>query len=90
MIGTELLRAEKRLMVGDDDEARRCYERALELIWLTAMTVDRFHRRRELLRFKEVLLQVYTEGITEAENRQLFHTLILMSGEAWRSLNPIS
>ena len=87
MIGSELLRAEKMILKNDYDEVRRCYERALELIYLTIVVARRFHRLRELLRFKEALLEVCTKKPTLRINRILFRTLILMDGEAWNSVS---
>ncbi len=87
MIGSELLRAEKMILKNDYDEVKRCYERALELIYLTVVTTHRFHRLRELLRFKEALLDAYSMKPTLRVNRILFQTLMLMDGEAWNSVS---
>lgn len=80
MIGTEILRAGKWMEKCDDEEVKNCYERAIELVFLTIEVLKEKNKLREILRFKEALLSLYLKNNIE-ENKNLFKVLMLMSKE---------
>ena len=92
MIASELQRANSWIKRGDFNEVRLCYERALELIFLTIEVLPRNpedNRLRELLRFRELLQQEYIkQGLSIESNQKLFSTLISLSSESYNLLNP--
>jgi len=59
MIGTELMRGQRWQELGDDEEARRSSERALELIDLTVADNRWRGKRVSLLRLRESLAEAY-------------------------------
>ncbi len=87
MIGTELKRADSAYKINNIEEVRECYERALELIFLTIEVLEDKRKLKELLRFKECLQKLYLNP-DEKENEKLFEILILMDKEAFNLLNP--
>ncbi len=55
MIGNEMNRAAKFLAPSDGERLRACYERILTLVDLTVQVQDRPSRRRELLRWRDLV-----------------------------------
>ncbi len=55
MIGNEMNRAAKLMSPSDDRSLRACYERVLALVDLTVQVQDRPSRRRELLRWRDLI-----------------------------------
>lgn len=82
MIGTEIARAGKWIEKEDFEEAKYCYERAIELIYLTVQTIEEKRRLREILRLKEAILSFYIKNPTLKENDNLLKTLLLMTKES--------
>jgi hypothetical protein len=61
MIGSEFARAKNLLRDAWDEEVRQCYERAFELLDLCAMDPKWRPRLKELLRFREMLGELYLD-----------------------------
>ncbi|HQO38820.1 MAG TPA: hypothetical protein PK107_08415 [Candidatus Omnitrophota bacterium] len=88
MIANELNRAGAWLEKSDVDEAKRCYERALELTWLTIGLQTEPGRIRELARFNEVLAGLYAEASPRFEdNALLLNALIMLDRGSYAALN---
>lgn len=86
MIANELNRAQNSLEKGDPENAVHAWERAFELIDLT--TEDRKNQRflKELLRFREMLGEVFVL-LDAAMNRALMIELIRLDPAAYRAMN---
>lgn len=67
MIGNEMNRGRK--LMGDQDSSRlkNCYERVLRLVDLTVQTNDGYGLRREMLRWRDVVAELY---ISERPDQQ--------------------
>ncbi len=61
MIANEMSRASKSLELGEIESLRASYERALRLVELTASGAMRITFRRELLRWRGLLAELYLE-----------------------------
>ena len=84
MIGSELNRANNWIIKKDFQEVKLCYERALELLYLTIACAKRVTQVHELCRFKEMLAGLYAEKSPSIEkNRQLYSVLITLSQESY-------
>lgn len=82
MIGNEMNRGRR---LKEPEALRRCYERILRLTDLTAQAAERLTFRRELLRWRDGVAELYLEARPDPErHRRLLHTLLLMSPEAAR------
>ncbi len=82
MIGNEMHRGSR---LREPEALRRCYERVLRLADLTAEAADRPTFRRELLRWRDGVAELYLAARPDSErHRQLLHCLLLMSKEAAR------
>jgi methylphosphotriester-DNA--protein-cysteine methyltransferase len=82
MIGNEMNRG-KRLT--DPERLRRCYGRVLRLTDLTAQAADRHAFRREILRWRDGIAELYLAGEPDSERHmQLFEHLLLMTPESAR------
>jgi hypothetical protein len=78
MIANELNRANYWIKNNDVSEVKLCYERALELVYLTITTLNERRRLKELLRFKEILASFYIKPkISYKENNDLLKLLLL-------------
>lgn len=83
-IAAETNRAAHWIRRKDIPESKRCLERAVELIQVTLMTQLTKSRRRELARFKEVLLSYWLHpDISEEEIKKAQRVLISLSPESW-------
>lgn len=82
MIGNEMHRGRR---LQEPEALRRCYERVLRLTDLTSQAADRLTFRRELLRWRDGVAELYLAGRPDPErHRRLLHSLLLMSKEAAR------
>jgi len=63
MIANEMNRAKNWIKKKDFDKVRSCYERALELIDLTAEVSDNLNFIKEILRFREQLAVAYIKNV---------------------------
>ena len=59
MIGNEMNRARKQLGAEDPSRLKNCYERVLRLVDLTIQVQDRYALRRELLRWRDIVAELY-------------------------------
>lgn len=59
MIANEMHRAAKRMSPGDAESRRLAYERVLRLVDLTVEVHTRPNLRRELLRWRELVAELY-------------------------------
>ncbi len=83
MIANELERASGWLGKGDFAETRLCYERAMELVYLTIAVHPAKSRLRELLRFKEMLAVCYSDETAAREhNHSLLKALLFLDSAA--------
>ncbi len=88
MIATEMNRAGKWVKAEDFSEVKRCYERALELLFLTVEALEGARRLGELMRFKEMLCMLYVKDRPGyLENEKLMKALILMDRDSFLALN---
>jgi hypothetical protein len=85
MIGSEFARAKNLLRDGVYDEVVQCYERAFELLDLCAMDPKWRARLREVLRFREMLGELYLEPSNDDPRFFLmYRTLMNWSGSTSR------
>lgn len=66
-IGAEMQRGRKYLRAERAAELRACYERAMALVDLTVEVQRKPHLRRELLRWREVVAELYLGSEPDAE-----------------------
>lgn len=87
MIGNEMNRA-KRLMGPDDGPSRRrAYERVLRLVDLTVEVQARRGLRRELLRWRDLVAELYLAPEARATaHATAFRHLLLMTPAAARQI----
>jgi len=89
MIANELNRAGSWLEKNDIAEAKRNYERAFELIYLTILFQKSSSRLKELLRFKELLAELYVDDAPAFEqNAALLNVLIMFDKDSYAALSP--
>jgi len=89
MIANELNRAGTWLGKKDITEAKRCYERAFELLWLTGSIIENKRKLRELLRFEDVLAAHYILPVIDRKtNERLLDVLSTLDPESYRLLHP--
>jgi hypothetical protein len=82
MIANEMHRGSR---LKEPEALRRCYERVLRLTDLTAQAADRLALRRELLRWRDGVAELYLAARPAPERHlRLLHCLLLMTKEAAR------
>jgi hypothetical protein len=82
MIANEMHRGRRST---SEDDVRRTYERVLRLTDLTIEATAQATFRRELLRWRDGIAELYLSGNPAPErHRALLHVLLLMSPEAAR------
>ncbi|MBI4476119.1 MAG: hypothetical protein HY654_03040 [Acidobacteria bacterium] len=83
MIGNEMNRAMHLLESNSWDHARRSYERVLQLVDLTVGTTTSRSRRREAVRWRELVASLYLEDRPSLETHQaLFKCLLRFTPKA--------
>jgi len=88
MIANELNRAGNWLKKNDVTEVKLCYERALELLYLTISVLKDNRKLKELLRFQEMLAHLYTNTDAAAkDNAALLKVLISLDKDSFALLN---
>ena len=91
MIANEMNRASALLRSGDIARTRSCYERVLQLTDLTVLVQTKSTLRRELLRWRDLIAQLYVEETTRPEaHRQAFRCLLYFTPEAARQIPYLS
>jgi len=87
MIASELIRAGSWLEKSDIEEAKRSYERAMALLYLTIGLQSDKSRQPEILRFYEALAGLYAaESPGVEENALLIKTLIMLDPSSYNLL----
>ncbi len=77
MIGNEMNRGRKQIGAADLSRLRNCYERVLRLVDLTIQVHTRYALRRELLRWRDVVAELYVaEQATAREHDAAFRCLL--------------
>jgi hypothetical protein len=77
MIGNEMNRGRKLMASDDWSRLRNCYERVLRLVDLTVQANDRYGLRRELLRWRDVVAELYiAEGPSRLQHDAAFRCLL--------------
>ncbi len=88
MISNELNRAKNWILKNQNTETNLAYERAFELIDLSLMDVKWESSRKELLRLKETLGELYCQSQKDiAKNNLCLQLLISFSSESYNLLN---
>jgi hypothetical protein len=83
MIGNEMNRASRLLAASALDQARGCYERVLQLTDLSVATATTRARRRELLRWRDLVAAEYVAPFPDADaHRRAFRVLLFMTPES--------
>jgi len=84
MVANELNRAKNWIEKKDAGELALCYERAFELLYLTIEMLKEKNKRKELLRFKEMLGGLYLKKPPMIEeNTQLLKALLSLDRNAF-------
>lgn len=87
MIGNEMHRAGKMMRADDGARRRNAYERALYLTDLTVQLHARHGLRRELLRWRDHLAQLYLDESPDPRtHREVFRVLLRFTPEASRQI----
>ncbi len=77
MIGNEMNRGRKQVGSGDPSRLKNCYERVLRLVDLTIQVNPGYTLRRELLRWRDVVAELYiAEEATAREHDVAFRCLL--------------
>ena len=87
MIGNEMNRAMKLLGPADRASLGLAYERVLRLVDLTVEVHERPALRRELLRWRDLIAELYVRSEGDpAAHAAAFHSLLLFTPEAARQI----
>jgi hypothetical protein len=85
MIANEMHRASRLLGPDDGDSRRNAYERVLRLTDLTIQAQARWGLRRELLRWRDLVAEMYVAGEPRpASHLAALHALLLLDRVAAR------
>lgn len=91
MIGNEMNRAVKLLAPEDHERLRHAYERVLRLTDLTIEVQAKPTLRRELLRWRDLIAQLYlSPEPAPAEHRAAFRCLLYFTPEASKQISLVS
>lgn len=83
MIGNEMNRAKRLLDSADRDRLRNCYERILALTDLTIRVNRKSTLRRELLRWRDLIAELFLSADPERRDHMAtFQSLLLFTPEA--------
>lgn len=89
MIGNEMNRASRLLELQEWDHLRRCYQRVLQLVDLTVTTTNSRSRRREALRWRELLAALYIGDHPSLEAHEALFRCLLRFTPATSSQIPV-
>ena len=82
-IGAEMQRARAHFDPSEDALLRGCYERALRLADLTVRVQTKLSLRRELLRWRGIVAELYLrDQPDEAAHLDAFRALLLLNAES--------
>jgi hypothetical protein len=88
MIANELNRAGNWIEKSQNFEVNQCYARAFELIDLTVEDTKWKNGLKELLRFREVLADLYIQKNKDAAmNKKAYEVLLTLSSESYNILH---
>ncbi len=77
MIGNEMNRGRKQVASENPSRLKNCYERILRLVDLTIQVNHRHALRRELLRWRDVIAELYiAEEVRSHEHDAAFRCLL--------------
>lgn len=80
MIGNEMLRASRLMRPEDSTNLKFAYERVLRLVDLTVEVQSRPTLRRELLRWRDLIAELYISSETEPKRHAaIFRCLLLFT-----------
>lgn len=83
MIANEMHRAGKALALGEDKSVRLCYERILRLTDLTAAVGSGLSFRRELLRWRGLVAELYLGDPDPEGHLSVLSALVAFSPMTW-------
>ena len=84
MIANELNRAKNMILSGDIPETDKCYERAFELIDITAAIIKNKSILRELLRLRELMASSYVlKKYASKANSEYYNVLLTFTPESF-------
>ncbi len=87
MIANEMQRASKLLTPDRDGSLRLAYERVLRLLDLTVAVQPKRTLRRELLRWRDLVAELYlAPGADPVQHREVFRCLLRLRPEASRQI----
>ena len=87
MIANEMNRTTRLMGPGDGDGRRRGYERVLRLTDLTAQGAIRLAARRELLRWRDLVAELFLADAADARaHRDALRALLLLRPAAARQI----
>ena len=87
MIGNEMQRARSCFETSERESLQRCYERVLRLTDLTASATKRDGLRRELLRWRDLVAELFLASAADREvHDRTFRQLLLLSPEAAKQI----
>ena len=87
MIANEMQRASRLLTPDRDAWLRLAYERVLRLVDLTVAAQPKRTLRRELLRWRDLVAELYvTPGPNPVQHREVVRTLLRLRPEASRQI----
>ena len=88
--GNEMNRTLSMLAAGEWGRARLGYERVLQLTDLTIALAATSTRRRELLRWRDLVAALYLQPRPDgAEHRRVFRSLLQFTPVASRQIEPL-
>lgn len=83
MIGNEMNRASRWMRPEDWSHLELCYERVLRLVDLTVEVNSRPTLRRELLRWRDIIAELYVQSEPDSSaHKAAFRTLLLFTPAA--------
>jgi hypothetical protein len=77
MVASEFSRAQNLIGIASLKALRECYERAMELLDLCTYDEKWMSRRRELLRFREAMGELYLADSPSREMNLLFYKTLM-------------
>lgn len=87
MIGNEMQRARSCFGPEERESLQRCYERVLRLTDLTASATHRDGLRKELLRWRDLVAELFLgPGVDRVVHEHAFRQLLLLSAESAKQI----
>lgn len=87
MIGNEMNRCKRSIRLGETAELKRSYERVLRLVDLTVEVQKRYGLRRELLRWRDLVAEMYIQPEADpVQHAAAFRALLLLTPEAAKQI----